>query len=573
MQKKKNRRPRTLPTELPFGKPSWLTKRVLRWATTSLFTTAIALPWVPWVASQEEPIWVIAAFFLLLLAGVGVVSSWFSESNLGKNALDHKERALSSTAMTFIFAGFLGAWSNTSNLSFFFGLSVFALGLLLLFYVAASYVKAGVWLHKVWGHETPSWKIREERRLSGWDNLPSLVSNANNELCDTLLIHYEEDPGDDAPYRQTNKEVPYARVPFEEAMGKSLLKQATRVQVAKILGALLLLLPLFSRVSTMQTISKELCTTQGFIDLVETERGLFTMTQDGKLLLQRHNKAWNILPSQAPEDIKLTGIWGVHDSLFASAEDGIYHIDLTTGAWKTLYQSKTALNDIYGFEIPSGSVVLIGVGANGTVVRSMNGGANWSLQDLKISNSLYAVWGSLYGGFYVVGSEGLILYTNNSGADWSLQDSPVADAIVSVWGGEATGKLPGQIYAVSESGVILFSVHGSDSWNQFDNFFKLRPSGIFGTINTSSAESQESANAKIKDVYVIGQQGTIKRHNGFGWSPLDSGTGMTLWGGLVNEEGLFIVGNNGSLLFSDDNGESFTPLVSPFDALVRCSHL
>jgi photosystem II stability/assembly factor-like uncharacterized protein len=341
----------------------------------------------------------------------------------------------------------------------------------------------------------------------------------------------------------------------------------------KALGAVLLLLPLASRLSLTPSIPQEFCTTQGFIDLIETERGLFTMTQDGKLLLQREHKSWSILPSFAPDGIRLTGIWGIHNSLFATAEDGIYHIDLQSGAWRALYQSKAVLNDLYGFEINGENVVLIAVGANGTVVRSMDGGASWTLQDLGVSNSLYAIWGSLYGGFYVVGSEGLILHTNNSGADWDLQESPVEDALVSVWGGEAAGKLPGQIYAVSESGVILFSVHGSESWNQFDNFYKLRPSGIFGTVDTTSAESQKSANSKIKELYVVGQQGAIKRHNGFGWSPLDSGLGTTLWGGLANEEGLFVIGNNGALLFSDDNGESFTPLVSPFDALMRCSRL
>ena len=66
----------------------------------------------------------------------------------------------------------------------------------------------------------------------------------------------------------------------------------------------------------------------------------------------------------------------------------------------------TSTNDIFA------------VGGGGTILHSLNDGANWGADTSGTTQLLYGVWGSDYQNIFAVGSNGTILNSGDDGRDW-----------------------------------------------------------------------------------------------------------------------------------------------------------
>jgi photosystem II stability/assembly factor-like uncharacterized protein len=63
------------------------------------------------------------------------------------------------------------------------------------------------------------------------------------------------------------------------------------------------------------------------------------------------------------------------------------------------------------------------VGRGGTILRTINGGANWSFQLSGTLNDLNSVAFFDANIGYIVGDKGIILATNDGGVKWVIQQS------------------------------------------------------------------------------------------------------------------------------------------------------
>ena len=110
------------------------------------------------------------------------------------------------------------------------------------------------------------------------------------------------------------------------------------------------------------------------------------------------------------------------------------------------------------------------VGYLGTIIRTTNGGANWSLQSSGTTTRLSSVSLADANSGTVVGNNGLILNTTNGGVNWNLQTSGTANTLNGVFCTDAnTGT------AVGNNGTILRTTNGGINWN-------LQTSGTTGTL-------------------------------------------------------------------------------------------
>ena len=94
-------------------------------------------------------------------------------------------------------------------------------------------------------------------------------------------------------------------------------------------------------------------------------------------------------------------------------------------------------------------------GSSGTILKTTDGGADWTLQSSGTTNFLYSIFfpGTTTG--YAVGLNGTILSTSNGGLKWDHQPSGTDNWLVSVcFAGLDTG------YVVGQSGTILKTTNG-----------------------------------------------------------------------------------------------------------------
>jgi len=148
---------------------------------------------------------------------------------------------------------------------------------------------------------------------------------------------------------------------------------------------------------------------------------------------------------------------------------------------------------------------------------------------------------------FVVGAYGYIFKTIDGGKSWANYGSRVENpdrfhlnAIAQIEGGT--------LFAVGEAGVIFRSTDFGETWEGLESPYSGSFFGVSGTGDKNVA-------------LVFGLRGNLFRTEDAGdtWSPVDSGTESTLMSANGNGKGFIsIVGNSGSMLFSRDNGRTFS---------------
>ncbi len=173
----------------------------------------------------------------------------------------------------------------------------------------------------------------------------------------------------------------------------------------------------------------------------------------------------------------------------------------------------------------------------GMLLSTTNGGNNWSKETLDTTINLNHVYFANSDKGFLVGDNGVIYQTVDGGDDWVLQTPTVVNLLTAVdFPDQSTGFITGS------SGTVLKSTNGGDNWTKLNSL---------------------STNAYLSDVfffapdsgYVVGNQGTIFRTTDAGgtWQPQSSPVTEWLKGIHCPEtDNCFIAGNNGTILTTSD---------------------
>lgn len=136
------------------------------------------------------------------------------------------------------------------------------------------------------------------------------------------------------------------------------------------------------------------------------------------------------------------------------------------------------------------------VGTYGTILKTIDGGANWSNQNSGTTNGLCSIYYTDESTGYTVGGEGTILKTTDGGINWITQNSGTTVELYSVFfSDENLG------YTVGNGGIILKTTDGGTNWiTEYSGTTSSLHSVYFPSIDTG---------------YIVGDSGIIlKTTNG-----------------------------------------------------------
>lgn len=189
-----------------------------------------------------------------------------------------------------------------------------------------------------------------------------------------------------------------------------------------------------------------------------------------------------------------------------------------------------------------------------------------------------------------VGERGFIIVSDDNGDTWRQVSSPVGTTLVKV---RFIDDLQG--WVVGHAGVVLHSKDGGLSWiKQFDGIqageIELQEATLATQNSDDAAKAQERlAQAQqlvddgpdkplldllfqdAKNGLVVGAYGLafVTHDGGFSWqsirSRIENPNGLHLYSIERVGADLFIAGEQGTLLRSSDEGQTFEPLASPYE--------
>jgi photosystem II stability/assembly factor-like uncharacterized protein len=224
------------------------------------------------------------------------------------------------------------------------------------------------------------------------------------------------------------------------------------------------------------------------------------------------------------------------------------------------------LNDLLGWA----------VGHDATILHSQDGGLNWQIQqylpalekpllDIYFKNALQGI---------AVGAYGQFFRSNDGGTSWQAefhQEFLLADDIEYIselkqedeaaYLDEISFILPhfnglvqdgDALFLLGETGLLAKSEDFGLTWQQFEGFYQ----GSFFSL----------ARTKSNDILVAGLRGHVFRgiNKGSQWDAITTNTTALLNDIVFAKDGrIFILGNNGMLLVSTDDGESFSKKPQP----------
>lgn len=211
------------------------------------------------------------------------------------------------------------------------------------------------------------------------------------------------------------------------------------------------------------------------------------------------------------------------------------------------------------------------VGHDATILHSKDGGLNWRVQQYlpSLQKPLLDIYFKNEQQGIAVGAYGQIFRSNDGGSTWLAefhQEFLLADDIEylselkvedeDAYLDEISFILPhfnglvqagSTLFLLGEAGMLAKSNDFGVTWQPFEGFYQ----GSFFSL----------ALTKSGDILVVGLRGHVFRgiNNGLQWDEINTDT-TSLLNDIVftKDERIFILGNNGMLLISHDDGKSFT---------------
>jgi photosystem II stability/assembly factor-like uncharacterized protein len=235
-----------------------------------------------------------------------------------------------------------------------------------------------------------------------------------------------------------------------------------------------------------------------------------------------------------------------------------YQIPFQDAGWELIESGVTKdINSIFFICLNRGTVV----GDQGLILRTGDGGNNWTAQNSGVTDNLYDIYYFGYSILLAVGASGTILFTNDTGQNWSIIQTGM---MASYYSGQMISDTIG--VAVGVNAIFQpFFTRTDDGWITWESTsFYIENDNIF-------------YEGKLTDVYFLNSS------VGFATAIVDVPTGgaivRTIDGGVTWETVLFFdeplysidftwegvgyaVGEQGTILQSIDEGETWVELDS-----------
>ncbi|AHZ67738.1 BNR repeat-containing glycosyl hydrolase [Pseudomonas mandelii JR-1] len=199
------------------------------------------------------------------------------------------------------------------------------------------------------------------------------------------------------------------------------------------------------------------------------------------------------------------------------------------------------------------------VGHDAQILASEDGGATWTKQfeDLKRESPLLDVWVQDVNSGFAVGAYGALLTTTDGGKHWEDASDRLDNEDQYHLNGIAAIKDAG-LFIVGEQGSMFRSADWGQTWEKLEGPYE---GSLFGVIGTAQANT----------LLAYGLRGNLFRSTDFGttWEPVElkAARGALEFGlsgaTLLDDGSIVIVGNGGSVIRSNDNGETFSVFNRP----------
>ena len=253
--------------------------------------------------------------------------------------------------------------------------------------------------------------------------------------------------------------------------------------------------------------------------------------------------------------------------------------------WSVLLGPSPSLRDVAFVNTATGWAV----GDLGTILKTTDGGVNWTAQNSGSTATLLAVDFIDLSTGWAVGSGGIILKTVDGGTNWVLQTSGVTGTLYDV---DFTDSSNGWVTGLFIGGIILMTSDGGSTWTahgtgQLPIYYGMHfvdanvgwVTGIQGAIErttdgglTWSAQQSGTSSTLLALDFVdanrgwaVGSEGTVLKtiDGGTTWQGQKSGTGSLLWAVDFLDANIgWAVGFEGTIIRTTDGGVTWAPQVS-----------
>ncbi|RWU17952.1 hypothetical protein DM813_25105 [Pseudomonas alkylphenolica] len=194
------------------------------------------------------------------------------------------------------------------------------------------------------------------------------------------------------------------------------------------------------------------------------------------------------------------------------------------------------------------------VGHDAQILVSSDGGVTWTKQfeDLKREAPLLDVWFKDASNGFAVGAYGALLETTDGGKDWVDVSDRLDNEDQFHLNGIAQVKDAG-LFIVGEQGSMFRSSDDGQTWQKLEGPYE---GSLFGVIGTAQSHT----------LLAYGLRGNLYRSTDFGdsWQKIElkAARGALEFGlanaTLLDDGTLVLVGNGGSVLRSNDDGQTFS---------------
>ncbi|MFJ2447710.1 WD40/YVTN/BNR-like repeat-containing protein [Pseudomonas sp. NPDC087626] len=199
------------------------------------------------------------------------------------------------------------------------------------------------------------------------------------------------------------------------------------------------------------------------------------------------------------------------------------------------------------------------VGHDAQILASADGGVTWTKQfeDLKREAPLLDVWFKDASNGFAVGAYGALLETTDAGKTWEDVSDRLDNEDQYHLNGIAAVKDAG-LFIVGEQGSMFRSADWGQTWERVEGPYEGSLFGVIGTAQPST-------------LLAYGLRGNLFRSSDFGstWEPVElkaarGALEFGLSGATLLEDGsIVIVGNGGSVVRSNDDGQTFSVFNRP----------
>lgn len=241
-----------------------------------------------------------------------------------------------------------------------------------------------------------------------------------------------------------------------------------------------------------------------------TSLGALYAVGDGGVILARDARGWRVLRAPAPAQADLSAVWSPVAGQLIAVGDGGEVLHWAAGRFRREQPTKVALYGIWG----SGPTDVFAVGGEGTLLRY--DGKSWQRLASDAYENLRSVWGVSPSHVLVAGDRRTIIHYNGQRAKESVQGLA---HFRGVWGPNKTIA-----WAVGSGGAIL-----RGGRNPLADWVS--------ESSTTAVELRAIAGRSAREVYAVGQGGTILTRRGRSWRLLHGGSAETLVSVSIDKAG------------------------------------